>query len=204
MKKYVMEFIGTFFLVLTIGLTASNTSLGPFVPLVIGSVLVVMIYAGGALSGAHYNPAVTLAACLSKKTTVTDSFYYVVSQILAAIAATTVVSFIGQPITSVFTVSTVPTFIAELIFTFALVFVILMVACSNRTKGNSYFGAAIGLTVMVGAYTVGAISGAVFNPAVMIGLILLNILPVSVSAVYLSSHIIASLIAWKTFEYLES
>ena len=100
--------------------------------------------------------------------------------------------------------STVPTFIAELIFTFALVFVILMVACSNRTKGNAYFGAAIGLTVMVGAYTVGVISGAVFNPAVMIGLILLNVLPVSVSAVYLSSHIIASLIAWKTFEYLES
>ncbi len=61
MKKYVVEFIGTFFLVLTIGMVVIEPGAGALAPLAIGSALAVMVYAGGHISGGHYNPAVTLA-----------------------------------------------------------------------------------------------------------------------------------------------
>lgn len=170
MKKQLIEFIGTFFLVLTITLSGN--------PIAIGAVLIAMIYMGGYISGGHYNPAVTLAVYLRKKIDQPTAIQYVIYQCLGALAA----AFIAFLITGTAVVpkpSANMTFISviliEFIFTFALASVVLHVATSARTNGNQYFGLAIGLTVMAGAFAAGPISGGVFNPAVAIGTMLVDL-----------------------------
>lgn len=170
--KYVYEFIGTFFLVLTVGMSVLNPgSIGPFAPIAIGSILAVMIYAGGHVSGGHYNPAVSLAAYLRGKLETADLGIYWIAQLLAGlVAGYLAIYFKGAPSPEALEPDTLKALIAEFLFTFALCWVVLNVATSKETAGNSYFGWAIGFTVLVGAYTVGVISGGAFNPAVALGL----------------------------------
>src|SRR3954447_12571008 len=94
MKKYITELIGTFFLVLTIGCTVISGAAGVIPPLAIGSALMGMIYAGGHISGAHYNPAVTLAIWLRGKCLAKDVIPYMLSQIIGAMLAAAVVAFL--------------------------------------------------------------------------------------------------------------
>ena len=171
MRRYLTEFIGTFFLVLTIGLTVLGDS--PFAGLAIGSVLMVMVYMGGHVSGAHYNPAVSLAILMRGKLAAGDFIPYVVSQLAGALVASAAVSammhgrtFAPAPGPGV---ASMAALLAEFLYTFALALVVLNVATSSKTSGNSYYGLAIGFTVMVGAYSAGPISGGAFNPAVGIG-----------------------------------
>jgi aquaporin Z len=170
--KYIYEFIGTFFLVLTIGMTVlTPCNIGLLAPLAIGSVLAVMIYAGGHISGAHYNPAVSLAVFLRGKSSIQDMLLYWGTQIVAAAcAASIVLYFKGGTSEGPMNLEPFKALLAEFLFTFALCFVVLNVATAKETKGNSFYGFAIGFTVLVGAYAVGAISGGAFNPAVAIGL----------------------------------
>ena len=171
MRNYLVEFIGTFFLVLVIGLTSINPGAGVIAPLAIGAVLMVMIYAGGHLSGAHYNPAVTIAAWIRGKCPSKDVLPYIVSQVLAGIIAATVVTLLKQPTSvSETSLATFPALATEFLFTFALVYVVLNTTTSKKTEGNSYYGLAIGFTIMVGAFAGGPISGGVYNPAVAVGI----------------------------------
>lgn len=169
MRSYIIEFIGTFFLVLTIALTGN--------PIAIGFVLTALLYMGGYISGAHYNPAVTLAVLLTKSVKPRVSLFYIVSQILGGLAAAVVYSlislenFVPSPAPTA-TLNTV--IILETLFTFLLCSVVLHTAVSEKTKGNNYFGLAIGMTVLAGAFAAGPISGGVFNPAVAIGPILFD------------------------------
>lgn len=158
MKKYIVEFIGTFFLVLTIGMAVKYA--GVMAPLAIGAVLMVMIYAGGHVSGGHYNPAVTLGVLIRGKIGSNDAIPYRVSQILGGIVAGLVVSFMGASSSAMPIASDmmIPALLAEIIFTFALVYVVLNVATTKGTSGNSFYGLAIGCTVLAGAYAVGSIS----------------------------------------------
>lgn len=171
MKKYLVELIGTFFLVLVIGLSGS--------PLAIGSVLMVMIYMGGHVSGAHYNPAVTLAILLQKKIDTKDAGMYMVFQVMGSIVAALVAFFITghtfapSPNPSA---TTIAALLVEIIFTFALVSVILNVAVSKATSGNNYFGLAIGFTVLAAAFAGGGVSGGAYNPAVGFGPCLIDTL----------------------------
>ena len=203
MKKYVMEFIGTFFLMLTIGASVISPSIGLFAPLAIGTILIVMVYTGGPISGAHYNPAVTLGVYLSKKCSLKEVPYYLLAQLLGAVLAAYAVLFMKGS-GSIASISLVPAFIAELLFTFALVFVTLNVAFSKRTAGNHYFGLAIGMTVLAGAYAVGNISGAVFNPAVAVGLIVMGLSDLTTIGVYLGSQLLGGVLAWQAFRIMES
>lgn len=170
MKQYLTEFIGTFFLVFTIGLTVTAGT--PLAPLAIGSVLMVMIYMGGHISGAHYNPAVTLAIFIRGKMETKDIAPYMIAQVVGAFLASALVyvmvdqTFSPTPAADAGTLSV---FLAEVLFTFALALVILNVATAKSTEGNSYYGLAIGFTVLAGAFAVGGISGGAFNPAVSIG-----------------------------------
>lgn len=176
MRNYVTEFIGTFFLVLTIGLTVIPEI--PLAPLAIGASLMIMVYMGGHISGGHYNPAVSFAVFLrGKMTSAGEAVAYMVSQVLGAVAAALVVRVLlgqtfapapgdGVPATSALLV--------EFLFTFALALVVLNSAISARTKGNSFYGLAIGFTVAVGAFAGGSISGGAFNPAAGIGPILVH------------------------------
>ncbi|MGI9628583.1 MAG: MIP/aquaporin family protein [Longimicrobiales bacterium] len=173
MAKYVTEFIGTFFLVLTIGLTVNQGV--ALAPLAIGAALMVMVYMGGHVSGAHYNPAVSVAVLLRGKLEKKDLAPYIVSQLLGALTASfTVAHLTGHflAVAPAAEASTLAAFTAEVLFTFALCLVILNVATSAKTEGNSYYGLAIGFTVMTGAFAVGGISGGAFNPAVGTGPIL--------------------------------
>jgi aquaporin Z len=158
--------------VLTIGLTVIEPGAGSLAPLAIGSVLMVMIYAGGHVSGAHYNPAVTLAVWLRGEHPTHDVLPYMVVQVLGAIVAGLLVIFVFKPGSEVTAAQPdiVSAFLAELAFTFALAYVVLNVATATETSGNSYFGLTIGFTVRVGAYAVGPISGAVFNAAVAVAI----------------------------------
>jgi aquaporin Z len=177
MRSYLTEFIGTFFLVLTIGLVVLDGT--AMAPIAIGSVLMVMVYAGGHISGAHYNPAVTLAVALRGAMEWRDVVPYMASQIVGALAAAgCVVAILGD------TFAPAPAagagfagvVLVELLFTFALCLVVLNTATAPETDGNSYFGLAIGFTVTVGAFAGGGISGGAFNPAVGIGPIVMDAL----------------------------
>ena len=176
MNRYLTEFIGTFFLVLTIGCTVIPGSSGVIAPLAIGGVLMAMIFAGGHVSGAHYNPAITLAVWLRGRCESVDVAPYMVTQVVASIAAALAASFLvgtGTPME----IKNVPAaLIAEFLFTFALAYVILNVATSKTTSGNSYYGLAIGMIVMAGAFAVGGISGGAFNPAVAVGAAMMKLL----------------------------
>ncbi len=201
MKKYLTEFIGTFFLVLIIGLSQN--------PLAIGFGLTVLVYMGAHISGAHYNPAVSFAMLLRKEINNSDFFKYLLSQILGAFAAAFLVANMSsnmvvqpdlqEPVAMIL--------VAELIFTYLLVFVILNVATHPNLDGNSFYGFAIGLTVMAGAFCVGPLSGGVFNPAVSIGPSLVDLITengVSQYFVwyYLTAPMAGSVMAVIHFNYL--
>ena len=170
MRNYLTEFIGTFFLVLTIGLVVVGKS--QFAPLAIGSALMIMVYMGGHISGAHYNPAVTLAVALRGKLGWGDVVAYWVAQLLGAfVAALAVATITGQafapaPGTGVTVGSAL---LVEFLFTFALALVVCNSATAVATAGNSFYGLAIGFTVVVGAFAGSGISGGAFNPAVGVG-----------------------------------
>ena len=170
MKKYIVEFIGTFFFVLTIGCTVIGSPIGALAPLAIGSVLMVMVYAGGHISGGHFNPAVTLGVWLRGKCDAKDVAPYMISQFIGAVLAALVVKFFkaGIVVTPLQPVA-LPVLLAEFLFTFALVYVVLNTATAKGTAGNSFYGLAIGFTVMVGAFSVGNMSGGAFNPAIALG-----------------------------------
>jgi aquaporin Z len=171
MKKYIAEFIGTFFLVLTIGCTVIGHGAGPFAPLAIGSVLMVMIFAGGHISGGHFNPAVTLGVWLRGKCEAKDVAPYMIFQVMGAVLAALVVNFLKEGAAVVpLQPATIPALLAEFLFTFALVYVVLNAATAKGTSGNSFYGLAIGFTVLAGAFSVGNISGGAFNPAVAAGI----------------------------------
>src|SRR3954462_14468278 len=176
MNKNLTEAIGTFFLVLTIGCTVVPGAAGVIAPLAIASALMVMIYAGGHISGGHYNPAVTLAVWLRGKCSTAELPAYMVAQVLGgAVAASVALYFKQGSELKAAPLSIGPALLAEFLFTFALAYVVLNVATARGTEGNSNYGLAIGFTVMVGAFAVGGISGGVFNPAVAVGITLMRL-----------------------------
>ncbi|MFL6585073.1 MAG: MIP/aquaporin family protein [Chthoniobacterales bacterium] len=201
MNKYVAEFIGTFFLVLTIGCTGIGAPAGVIAPLAIGAALMVMIFAGGHISGAHYNPAVTLGVVIRGRLNAADALPYIISQVLGAAAAAILVSKFLRAGIAVTPIVVQPThaMLAEFLFTFALVYVVLNAATADATSGNSFYGLAIGMTVMTGAFAVGDISGGAFNPAVAAGISLLGISTWSNIWIYLLAEFAAAIAAAITF-----
>jgi aquaporin Z len=201
MNKYITELLGTFFLVFTIGCTVVGNGAGMLAPLAIGSALMVMVFAGGHISGGHYNPAVTLGVWMRGKCETKDVAGYMVSQIAGAVLAALAVKYLKAGAAVVpMTLATAPALLAEFLFTFALVFVILNVATAKGTSGNSFYGLAIGFTVMVGAFAVGNISGGVFNPAVAVGISMMGLSAWNNIWIYLLADFIAAVVAAWTFK----
>ena len=204
MKKLFIELFGTYFLVLIIGLSSGN-------PIAVGFGLMVLVYCGAHISGAHYNPAVTLAMLLQKEISPLDSIKYFLSQTLGSTLAALSICLMNtnMQVQPVLGDSIYPIFFSEIIFTFLLVFVILNVATHPNLKGNSFYGLAIGLTVMAGIFSVGPISSAVFNPAVSLGPSIIDIVTGNgISHYFLWYYIvfpfIGSVLAVLSFKFLLS
>ncbi|HUB87253.1 MAG TPA: aquaporin [Verrucomicrobiae bacterium] len=204
MKKYLVEFIGTFFLVFTVGMTVVDPGgAGDLAPLAIGSALMIMVYAGGHVSGGHYNPAVTLAVWLRGRCPAEDVGPYMGSQILGALVAAGVTLFLkGNPPVPPQEISPVPALVAEFIGTFALAYVVLNTATAKGTAGNSNYGLAIGFTVMTMAFALGGISGGAFNPAVATGITLMNLEKAANFWVYLIGNFAGGALAALTFRFI--
>jgi aquaporin Z len=207
MKKYLVEFIGTFFLVFTIGMTVIGHDPNNFLlPLAIGSALMIMVYAGGHVSGGHYNPAVTIAVWLRGRCAAADVIPYWVSQILGAIVAACAVHFLkgdAMPkVEDIKDLNVVPSLLAEFIGTFALAYVVLNVATAKATSGNSFYGLAIGFTVMTMAFALGGISGGAFNPAVATGITVMHLEKVANIWIYLVGDLAAGALAACAFKFI--
>ena len=170
-RKYAVEFIGAFFLTFAVGVAALSGSV--FVPLAAGAMLMVMIYAGGHISGGHYNPAVTMAALVRRRIGIGDAVAYWIAQVVGGVVAGALARAVVNPgAAKTLTLSghtEAAAAVVELLITFALCYVVLNVATSKDQPGNGFFGLAIGFTVAAGAFAVGGISGGVFNPAVALG-----------------------------------
>ena len=165
-RKLVVEFIGMFMFVFTVGMATNKAGAGALAPLAIGSALMVMVFAGGHISGGHFNPAVSTAVFLRGRMKSNEYGAYMVTQFIAAVLAGLTVRVVGghEPHASVAGAGRM--LIAEFLFTFALAWVVLNVATAKGTEGNSFYGLAIGFTVVTGAFAVGGISGGAFNPAI--------------------------------------
>jgi aquaporin Z len=197
MKKYIVEFIGTFFLLFVIGLTVIEPGgAGAMAPLAIGTILMVMVYAGGHISGGHYNPAVTLGVWMRGKCETKDVVFYMIAQVLGACAASFLaIKMKGNALIVAANPSLINVFIAEFIFTFALVYVVLNTATAKDTAGNSYYGLAIGFTLMAAAYAIGSISGCAINPAVAIGITVMGLSKLSNLLVFLAANFAGGAVA---------
>jgi aquaporin Z len=205
MRKYVTEFVGTFFLVFTIVCSVLGGASLP--PLAIGAALMVMVFAGGHVSGAHYNPAVTLAVFLRGKLPAAEVVPYWVSQAVGAVLAALIAKFVVNPdVSEVVKISggrgTAAALVAELLFTFALAYVVLNVATSKDHPNNSFYGLAIGFTVMTGAFAVGGVSGGAFNPAVALGISSAGMVSWSHIWIYLVADLLGAAAAAFVFRFV--
>ncbi len=205
MNKYITEFIGTFFLVLTVGCSVVIGGAGVIAPLAIGSALMVMIYAGGHISGGHYNPAVTLGVYIRGRCLARDVVPYWVAQFIGAALAAAVVGYLrGEHTASPMHLNPARALLAEFLFTFALVYVVLNTATAKATAGNSNYGLAIGFTVLTGAFAVGSISSAAFNPAVAVGISIMGLSAWSNIWIYFLANFVGGLVAGIVFKLLNT
>lgn len=194
-RTAIVEFLGTFFLVLTVGLSGRIPSAEIIAPVAVASVLIAFIYAGNDISGAHYNPAVTLSVWLQGRWNSRMVIPYVAAQFAGAGLAAWCVLALGDVQRRLEPILLREGFIAEFVFTFALCFVILSVTRSDVVASHQLGGLAIGLVVLGGAVCVGRISGGVFNPAVAIAMLVMGTASTSDLVVYFSAQSTAGIVA---------
>lgn len=201
-NKLIAEFIGTFFLALTVCTAAVHGSAGEYAPFAIAATLMVMIYGLGHVSGAHFNPAVTVGIWLRGACEKDEVAPYIAAQVIAGAAAALASAnlLIANPSVTALELDMTQTIGAEFLYTFALVFVILNVATSEATTGNGYYGAAIAFVVLAGALTVGGISGGSFNPAVTGALFISGAIETADLWMHLVPQFVAGVVAVQAFK----
>jgi aquaporin Z len=170
MKKYIVEFIGTFFFVLTILVVSNNGTPAGFAPIAVGFALIAMTFAGKHISGAHYNPALTVAMLMRKNITLNDGLGYILAQFIAAVFAAFTAKSLLEGVTAIDKIDTPMALTAEFLGTFALVYVFFNAVTVKENDENSFYGLAIGAIFIAITYGLGSVSGGAFNPAVAIGL----------------------------------
>ena len=205
MRKYLVEFIGTFFLVFTVGNTVIEPGAGPLAPIAIGSILMVMIFAGGHISGGHYNPAVTLAVWMRGKCPTSDVPSYMIAQVAAGVVAAILVLFMkgdAKISAMAFERGALIPLLAEFLGTFALAFVVLNAATAKASSNNSFYGLAIGFTVLACAFSLGGYSGGAFNPAVAVGITAMGLNAVGNILIHLIGELAGGAVAAVTFRFV--
>ncbi len=204
LKKYLVELIGAFFLVLTVACTGLLGVDGVIAPLAIASALMIMVYAGGHISGGHYNPSVSLAAAIRGALSWKQVIPYIIAQVLGGILAVWIFTIMAKDsimIVDGTNFNLKGLLIAEFLFTFALCYVVLQTATTKNTQGNSYYGLAIGFTVLTGAFAVGgSLCAGAFNPAVAISVGMLGIIPFSLVWYTIGANLIGAVCAAIAFK----
>jgi aquaporin Z len=201
-KKLTVEFIGMFMFVFTVGMATNKAGAGTLAPLAIGSILMVLVSAGCHISGGHFNPAVSTAVFVRGRMTSNEFGAYVVTQFIAALLGGLMVRVVGGHEANAAVAGVGRMLIAEFLFTFTLAWVVLNVATSRGTLGNSFYGLAIGFTVVAGAFAVGGISGGVFNPAIAVGVMVTGLLKWSNIWIYLLADFAGAIAAGWIFLYV--
>lgn len=201
LNKLLVECAGSFFLVLLVNICALG-SLSASTPFVMGMILMAMTYAGGHISGAHFNPAITVAVFIRGKCSAADVPSYIFAQLLgAAIAALTAGAFfmgnVGQGMD--LSATALQAVIAEILGSFAMTWVLLNVTSSRDTIGNSYYGLAIGAVVATLGFVFGPISGGVFNPSIALSFGINNISGFNNFWIYLIGEVIGAILAAYVF-----
>lgn len=202
MNKYITEFIGTFFWVLTAVLSANNGS-DTMAPLAVGAVLMAMVYAGSHISGGYYNPAVTLAMLMRGKVDRSDAIYYIVVQVLGGLVAAMMAVFLLncqlrvdiRPVQH----DVLCSLLAEFLGTFALVYVVLNVTTVRSHADNSHYGLAIGFALAAMGFALRDISGGAFNPAVALGISVAGMTDWSELWIYLAGTLLGAAAAATVF-----
>jgi aquaporin Z len=165
MRKYIVEGVGTMFLVLAYGLIG-----GPFA---IAGMLAVLMYMGSHISGGHYNPAISFAVWLRGKIKSGQAWMYILFQILGGLGAALIHwlivgrRYIPIPMAGIAYWKII---FVEMLFTFFLAFVFLSVMTTKKVKTNGMYGLVIGLSLLTIAFL-----GGVYNPAVVVGPHLLDV-----------------------------
>jgi aquaporin Z len=201
-RKLTVEFIGMFLFVFTVGMATNRAGAGVLAPLAIGAVLMVMVFAGGHISGGHFNPAVSTGVFLRGRMTAEELRGYIIIQFVAAVLAGLVVRVVGGHEDHAHFAGAGRMLIAEFLFTFGLVWVVLNTATARGTHGNSFYGLAIGFTVVAGAFAVGGISGAAFNPAIAVGAMVTGLFKWSNIWIYLIADLLGAAAAARAFLYV--
>ena len=196
-KKYFMEFIGAFYLMLTIGMSVLYGIQGVIPAIAIGAALMIMVYAGGYISGGHYNPAVSLAAAIRGSLSWRHIVQYWIAQVGGAVCATLIVKMVANELFPVLPteLNNMTVFICEFLFTTALAFVVLQTATTFANRNNSYYGLAIGSTLMVGIFAVGSLCAAAFNPAIAISLGMLGLINWTTVCFTILANLLGGLVA---------
>jgi len=203
----IAEFIGSFFLYLIIGMCITPPGTGGFTPLAVGIGLAALVYSCGHLSKAHFNPATTLTYLCAGTHSKEAVMPFVMTIFAGVIAATFALSWLnpeGLAQVQAIAIDYPRVIVAEFLFTFALMWVILNVAIATGTRGNQFYGLAIGAIVTAGAYAVGPISFAAFNPAVTLGLCINGFLPWAALPVYILVQALAAMCAGWLFGRLDT
>jgi len=205
-RKLTVEFIGMFLFVFTVGMAteAANRSGAVLAPIAIGSVLMVLVFAGGHVSGGHYNPAVSTAVFIRGRIRANEYVAYMLTQFVAALLAGLLVNAIGGKQSAGAVATTGKMLVVEFLFTFALAYVVLNVATAKGTEGNSFYGLAIGFVVVVGAISVGWISGGAFNPAIALGATVFGAFQWAHIWIYLVADFLGGAAAAAAFLYLQA
>ena len=201
-RKLAVEFIGMFLFVFTVGMATNKAGAGALAPLAIGSILMVMVFAGGHVSGGHFNPAVSTAVLLRGRMAANEFVAYLVTQFAAAVVAGLLVRYVGGEESHAVVASAGKMLIVEFLFTFALAWVVLHVATARGTEGNSFYGLAIGFTVVAGALAVGGISGGAFNPAIALGAMVTGLFEWSNIWIYLIADFLGGAVAAWAFLFV--
>lgn len=204
MKASIVEFVGTFVLVVVFGLTLVPPGVGAFAPLAIGLMLAAMVTAGGPVSGGHFNPAVTLGVWLRGRCAGRVVLPYVVAQLVGASLAGILVNYFRAggvaPTTTPVVHDLVKLGVVELLFTFTLVYVFLAVSLPSRGPGGAFSGLAVGAAVLGGMYAGLPLSGGAFNPAVAVGMSLMGLGSLNLLWMYLLAELAGGALAAIVFK----
>lgn len=195
LKKCLVEFIGTFFLVLTVGCTVFSGVNGIIPAIAIGVILMAMVYAGGHVSGGHYNPAVSMAAAVRGALPWRDMLPYWLVQLAGGASAALLVKHL-VPVAIIETQFNLTSLIlCEFLFTFALCYVVLHTATARNNEGNSFYGLAIGGTVLAGIFATAGLCFGAFNPAVALGLITMGAAIRKIACITIVTNLIGGILA---------